>query len=78
MRKFKLGDRVEVSSRYTGIPCSAGEDDLLYGNICKIESSSVGVRHDIENSHLHDCDGTCDNKHGWYYYKPEVKLTDHV
>jgi hypothetical protein len=47
------------------------------GVVCDISSykASIGVRFDGYKTPRHDCDGHCENHHGWYvvYYTLEIQ-----
>jgi len=69
MTEFKIGDNVKTFvgrgticniKKYTGY---LGEARLLYG-----------VKHIKRDLRLHDCDGTCENEHGYYFSKNNIKL----
>lgn len=72
---FSLGDRVRfvedrdpdngVKFDDTGVICNLRDD---------YEDGAVGVRWDRKNLSFHDCNGTCENNHGWYVPYQQIIL----
>ena len=60
---FKVGDRIKiVGYTHTG----------KTGKIVAIDNYSIGVRLD-EKTEAHSCNGRCEDGHGWYVHKHELR-----
>jgi hypothetical protein len=71
--KFRIGDRVRIL-------LNIGRRKGKLGTVCKIleatqgyDDENIGVNHD-DSIGTHDCDGCCQNGHGWYYKPDEITL----
>lgn len=71
MSKFKIGDRVKYVGRNPELKGKVGTVVCL-PDYCY----DAGVAFDDIISFLHDLDGFCENKHGWYCHNIELKLAD--
>jgi hypothetical protein len=69
MTEFKIGDSVKT---YVG-----------RGTICNIKKYTgylrearilYGVKHIKRDLRLHECDGTCEDKYGYYFSEKNIKL----
>ncbi len=82
---------VRVEDAYVGMRVMANDDminDGLHtgfgalGFVCDVGSyeGQLGVAWDEPHTVCHDCEGNCDNRHGWYvnleYLDPAVQLPD--
>ncbi|CAB4158852.1 hypothetical protein UFOVP706_35 [uncultured Caudovirales phage] len=67
---FKIGDRVRLTKTY--YPLANG----ALGTVCQVEGSTyggsgldgeyLGVRLSVPHEELHDCQGNCNENHGYY------------
>lgn len=67
---FKIGDRVRLARSYH--PLALG----ILGTVCQVDGKTyggqdlndkyLGVCFDVPNGAMHDCQGACRNKHGFY------------
>lgn len=62
----KVGDRIEVLS--DAFWASEGER----GTVVEV-SGMIGINFDTYDPRRHDCDGLCENGHGFWYYPDELE-----
>lgn len=60
--EFCVGDRVVAIRRYGRI--SVGDTGTFVHK--EVIDPELGVRWDKEDANMHDCQGHCESKHGWY------------
>lgn len=72
---FRLRDRVVFNE---SMDPDGGVEMGQTGEVCHLDdaygSGYIGVRWDIGNQKYHECDGSCDNHHGWYVPHDQIVL----
>lgn len=72
---LKVGDRVEVSEKFTGIATTT-----MTGTIVQVSDNDhwtdlyYGIELDEELENAHDCLGLCRKNRGWLAHKSTVKI----
>lgn len=72
MSAFQVGDRV-----YCLCATETGKDvGNQLGVVCDTSENypPIGVRWDEERRWMHNCDGNCDARHGWYVFEEDLEL----
>jgi len=78
MSEFKLGDTVQII-RSNNELLNVKNGELNYGDIgvvCHLLNFSycIGVKFDRKIMYGHDCQGTCENRKGFYYTPKNLLL----
>ena len=66
---FELGDHVVCVVSYGNV--EVGETGTLV--VFEDYAPEYGVRWDNKNDRRHNCQGHCENKHGWYVNRRNIK-----
>ena len=66
MKKFKIGDRVKISS---------GLHKGMVGEVCDVLGGgfSAGIKFNEPVFMGHNCGETCEDGHGWYFNNDRVE-----
>lgn len=80
MREFSLGDRVAYVDRLDVDMRPMNKDYPRVGEtgvVCQVNGNkTIGVRWNEYRSVRHDCDGDCEEGHGWYVPTHQLQLID--
>ena len=71
MKSFEIGDRVIAT--ISSAPIKAGDLGTIVG-FWDIYEEIVHIEWDKPNSIKHNCDGKCENHHGWNLLRNEIEL----
>ena len=74
MSTFQVGDRVYCLS----VTNTGKEVGHQFGVVCDTSENypPIGVRWDEEQRWMHNCDGNCEERHGWYVFEEDLEFVD--